>query len=514
MRATLVVIGTRTSHASHELERELDDPDVARAVAARFALERVDADERPDVDARWQPLASPSLEPVWPLVGVADSEGRPLRAAVRLSRATLLRFVDEQNGPPLVKPLETADPSPNIESLVDEIARSAARPFGGFGAPPKHPHAPALALLLGRDATRPLALKTLDAMAQGGIRDQLDGGFHRYATDDRWVVPHFEKRAADQAALLGVYARAFRATGEARYAEVARGVASYVARRLVDAGGGFACAEDCDAGAYDDGSHFTWTVEEARAATDGLVWEVAQRAFDIYGRGELHHDPTRNVLFAAAPPEAIARELGRPDADVRAALDEARAKLLAARDERPRPALDGAVYTDASCALARALVDADAAVGIAWARAHAERTFERAWLPFSCGNLPHRLDTNDSIPLLSDYAQFGLLALALDRRDDGRVIADEAHAQFADSRGAYLDRPRSLERPLRPIRDGALPSPSALMGELLTGVAAASGDERYREHARSLVAAVLPFIGYERVCGAGLVTVACALALP
>jgi uncharacterized protein len=536
-RARLVVIGTRTSHACHVLDEEcLDDPALARAIAARFDLVRVDADERPDLDARWQPLASASPIPIWPLVGLADPDGRPLRAAIHLSRTTFARFLD---GPLNLNQLPHPPPAPaqTAEALIAHLRQIAARPFGGFTPPPKHPHAPALALLLSLDdpAARALALRTLDAMAQGGIRDQLDGGFHRYATDDRWVVPHFEKRAQDQAALLGVYLRAFRAGGDPRHAEAARGIAAYVERRLTDARGGFACGEDADVGAYDDGSHYTWTVEEARAALDAREWAVAERAFDIYGRGELPADPTRNVLFVAAPPSEIARELALSEPDTAAALARARQKLLAARDERPRPTVDGAVYTDASAALARALLDADALLALPAARAQALRTLDRAEAALVGGRVPHRLDgkmpqqpldgkmpqqpLDGKMPqqpldggaplyLLADHAQLGLLALAAGRLDSARALADTIVATFSDESGGFLDRPRALGAPLVPVRDGAQPSSNALAAEFFAALGRATGDARYRDRARALLDALVPRAAAEGLAGAGLVTIA------
>jgi len=502
-RASLVVIGTKTSHACHVLDDEcLDDPEIARAIAARFELVKIDADARPDLDARLQPGAMP----VWPLVCVLDGEGRLVRRAAHLTRAGFVRFLDGDDAEVREEERPRVDGGDSDITIISAQIRRTA--------PPRHPHAPALELLLSREETRGVALRVLDGMALGGIRDQLDGGFHRYATDDRWVVPHFEKRAQDQAAVLSAYLRAFRVTREARWAEVARGIAGHVERRLAIAAGGFACGEDCDVGAYDDGTHFTWTAEEARAALDEREWRAAERAFDIYGRGELDRDPTRNVLFVAASPAELARELRLSEPDAIALLDGARRKLLAARDQRPRPAVDGAVYTDVSAALARALAEAGELLDLAGARESAERTLARAERAMIDGRVPHRLDAPPAdAPLffLADHAQLGLLALALGRADFARALADRILADFSDESSAFLDRPREMGAPLVPIRDAALPSGNALAGALLAAIGRALADEKYLDRARSLVAALRPRFAGAGIPSAGLVTLAAGL---
>src|SRR6185312_15013558 len=245
----------------------------------------------------------------------------------------LLELLTSAPPPPLAP--EPPPPTAGVDDALAAIAAARDRHHGGFEPPPKRPRAPLLDLLLAIDP--PAALQTLDGLVQGGIHDQLGGGFHAYSTDERWVVPHFEKRAVDQAALLATFARAAAASGQHRYAAVARRIIAYVECRLALDSGGYAASEDADVGNYDDGSLYTWTVDEARAVLDGDELACAQPYFDLYGRGELHSDPTRNVLFIAAPPEEIARELGRDVAGVRALVVRVRDKLLAARSERPQP---------------------------------------------------------------------------------------------------------------------------------------------------------------------------------
>src|SRR5262249_5429717 len=276
-----------------------------RTALARYTVTRVDCDERPDVDVPLQRRVGRGV-PTWPLVAVVEPAGGLRAVATHLNRRSLLELL-RMPPPSLLPPL----PAPHIATVDEALAAIAAardRHHGGFESPPKRPRAPLIDLLI--DVDRPAALQTLDGLVQGGIHDQLGGGFHAYSTDERWVVPHFEKRAADQAALLVTFARAAAATGETRYAAAARRIIAYVECRLALEDGGYAASEDADVGSYDDGSLYTWSVDEARAVLDADELAVAQPYFDLYGRGELHSDPTRNVLFLAASPEEVARELG------------------------------------------------------------------------------------------------------------------------------------------------------------------------------------------------------------
>ncbi|HEX8953533.1 MAG TPA: hypothetical protein VF945_16870, partial [Polyangia bacterium] len=299
----LIVVTNRFSHAAHALDELLDDGDV-QAALARFQVVRVDCDERPDVDVALQRRAGRGV-PTWPLCAVVDGTGATRAIASHLNRRSLLELLTAEPPPPL--PAEPPPPTATVDEALAAIAAAWDRRHGGFEAPPKRPRAPLVDLLLAIDP--PAALQTLDALTQGGIHDQLGGGFHAYSTDERWVVPHFEKRAVDQAALLATFARAAQATGQARYGAVARRIIAYVECRLALDGGGYAASEDADVGNYDDGSLYTWTVDEARAVLDADELAVVQPYFDLYGRGELHSDPTRNVLFIAASPEEVAREL-------------------------------------------------------------------------------------------------------------------------------------------------------------------------------------------------------------
>lgn len=500
-RPQLIVLTNRFSHAAHALD-ELFDDGAVQAALARFTVVRFDADERPDVDVALQRRAGRAA-PSWPLVALLDAEGTPRAVRSHLNRRSLLELVTTDAPPPLAA--EPPPPTATVDEALAAIAAARDRRHGGFEPPPKRPRAPLLDLLLAIDP--PAALQTLDALTQGGIHDQLGGGFHAYSTDERWVVPHFEKRAVDQAALLGTFARAAAVTGQARYAAVARRVIAYVECRLALESGGYAASEDADVGNYDDGSLYTWTVDEARAALDADELAVAQPYFDLYGRGELHSDPTRNVLFIAASVEEVARELHKSVGEVRALLVRARDKLLVARGERPQPAVDATPYAGVSAKMARAYLEAEAALGVVQDRERALYALERLYAARAGdGGIAHRLDDARSLRWLADHAELGLAALRAWEATGERVHLDVARAtcehlceRFWHPDGGFASLPGGADRPFRDGEDGPGPSANAVAGMLLHGLATHAGQARYADRARALVAALLP-----QACGAGV----------
>lgn len=386
----IVVIASALEHATNVLERELDD----------LAVERVDADERPDLAAGARlPLA------------IAYDGDRP---GARVERATRDAIAQLSRGELPRARVATPAPAGDWAALVSAAFDGR---YGGFDRPGKPFRGALLELLLARpeERARKMALRTLDGIVAGGTHDQLGGGFHAASTDEAWMVPRFEKRASVQAELL----RALVAANDPRFAVAIAGTLDYVATRLALPGGGFALGESADVGPYDDGSYWTWSLDEARAVLDPDELACAQPCFDIYGRGELASDPTRNVLFVAAPIDAIARELGLDVAIVRRRIWSARAKLLAAREQRERPPLDARIFVAENAALCRALIACDHA---SLARGTLDRLYAEAPSP---GGIRRRLG-GAPIAWLDDAAQLALAALADGRRDLAERLAPHA----------------------------------------------------------------------------------------
>ncbi|MGH7448044.1 MAG: thioredoxin domain-containing protein, partial [Longimicrobiales bacterium] len=307
-RPILLDIGAVWCHWCHVMDREsYEDAETAALINELFVPVKVDRDERPDVDARYQrAVQTMSGQGGWPLTAFltpdgrafyggtyfppADMHGRPSFRRVLGEVARVWRDDREralESATQILQHLERLDADVRRAGeldpgLVDFGADALAQTFdfrhGGFGQAPKFPNAGALLLLLdrwidgkGEDWARRIVAETLRAMADGGIHDQLGGGFHRYTVDARWLIPHFEKMAGDNGPLLECYARAAAALDERRLADVARGIVAYyreIAPTLL-ADGGFAASQDADISDRDDGDYWTWTEQEVLDAADG-----------------------------------------------------------------------------------------------------------------------------------------------------------------------------------------------------------------------------------------------------
>ena len=383
----LLDIGAVWCHWCHVIDREsYENPEIAAAINQLYIPVKVDRDERPDVDARYQSAVSAiSGQGGWPLTAFLTPDGKPFfggtyfppedaggrpgmkRILHAVSDAFKSRRSEVDNS---AQALEEAVAKAEIFQgargvfdvrVVDAVIESALRQFdethGGFGDAPKFPHASTVDLLLERfQATRnpqllPVADRTLEGMALGGVYDQLAGGFHRYSVDERWCVPHFEKMSYDNSELLRNFLHGFQVTRKLLFRETAEGIIAWVNEVLSDQEhGGFYASQDADQTLDDDGDYFTWTVGEARAELAPEEWRIVERYYDVAPHGEMHHNPEKNVLWVADNVENISRKLN-------ISVDEAN-RLLASRERkiarRAAPATPGAGHrSDALCWLER-----------------------------------------------------------------------------------------------------------------------------------------------------------------
>ena len=434
----LLDIGAVWCHWCHVMDREsYEDAEVAAIVNEHFIAVKVDRDERPDIDSRYQAAVSAvSGQGGWPLTAFltpdgkpfyggtyfppTDGHGRPSFKRVLLSIAAAYK---EKNGDVVeqAKMLETAMAQAESfagrsgrvsASIVEAIQKSAFSMFdpqhGGFGQAPKFPHPSALDLLIeryarstsvvrtaeggrphmdrGQDELRNLVVTTLEHMANGGVYDQLAGGFHRYSVDERWLVPHFEKMCYDNSELLKNYVHGYQTTGSEFFANVARDIIRWIDEWLSDRErGGFYASQDADISMDDDGDYFTWTLGEARAVLTEEEAQVAALHYDINEIGEMHHNPAKNVLWVRMPIEAIAGKMEISVARVRGLLDSAKQKMYAARLERPTPYIDKTVYVGWNCMCVSAYLEAAKVLGLEDGRRFALRSLDRilaeAWKP-------------------------------------------------------------------------------------------------------------------------------------
>jgi uncharacterized protein len=545
-KPVLLDIGAVWCHWCHVIDREsYDDPALAEVINQHFVPVKVDRDERPDVDARYQ-LAVQALtgQGGWPLTAFLtpegkvffggtyfppdDKYGRPgfgtvlqrIREAWRDRREDLLAH-GEHLHQELARHGERTSPGQLREGLVDEAIASMAKQAdlvnGGFGTAPKFPHPSATDLLLARWArsrepfVQAVLATTLDGMAQGGIRDHLGGGFHRYSVDAEWVVPHFEKMLYDNAGLLRNYAWAWALLGEPRHRDAAEGVVRWLREVMASPDGGFAGSQDADVGLDDDGDHWTWTLDELHAAVpDRDLAALLAEHFDVGARGEMHHDPRKNVLFVAKDAPTLAQERGLPLAMVEQRLAQGKQQMLAARQQRPIPYVDRSLFTSWNAMVAGALLDAGRFLGDAWATKAALRTLDRllreAYAPDrgmahvlqDGGAQVHGLLEDQAWmakALLEAYEVAGrdahldaaedLLRLLLDRFEDphGGGLLDTARG-LHDTEGIP-----SLEVRRKPIEDAPSASPTSVACLALLQAADLTGNDAYRAAAERILQA-------------------------
>jgi uncharacterized protein len=397
----LLDIGAVWCHWCHVMDREsYESANVAAILKEHFIPVKVDRDERPDVDARYQTaVAAISGQGGWPLTVFLTPEGKPFyggtyfppqdsyqrpgfsKILLAISEAFRERREDiEKEAANLMHALghaegmlgRTADFSPRIvEQMVQSGLGIFDRNNGGFGGAPKFPHPSALELLIdwyarsGEEQVLTVIATTLDKMARGGVYDQLAGGFHRYSVDERWCVPHFEKMSYDNSELLKNYVHGYQATGNKFFAHIARDIMRWMDEWLSDRErGGFYASQDADINLDDDGDHFTWTRNEAREVLNDAEFEIVTAHYDISEVGEMHHNHEKNVLWVRVPVDELASRTSKPREEVLALLDSAKHKMYAARLKRPIPFVDKTIYTNWNALCISAYFNASQALGV------------------------------------------------------------------------------------------------------------------------------------------------------
>jgi uncharacterized protein YyaL (SSP411 family) len=415
----LLDIGAVWCHWCHVMDREsYENPEMAALINRLFIAVKVDRDERPDVDARYQAAVSAiSGQGGWPLTVFLTPDGRPYFGGTyfppsdRMGRPGFGRVLEtmaqvwrERRDEALESAASVMAAIEHNESfsgrgaelslaLVDKIAGSALGQFdprnGGFGSQPKFPHPGVLDLLLevamNRDNEQAgeAFVATLEKMARGGVYDQLAGGFHRYSVDERWVVPHFEKMLYDNTELLRNYVHGFQSYVRQDFQTTAVEIVGWLDACMTDRErGGFYASQDADINLLDDGDYFTWTLSEAREALEGAGLtpadlEMALVYWDIGELGDMHHNPAKNVLHVKHRLEDLATLTGRNLEDLRALVAAARSRLVEARATRPAPFIDRTLYSGWNAMAVTAYLEAARVLRMEDARAFALRTLER-----------------------------------------------------------------------------------------------------------------------------------------
>ena len=548
-RPIFLSVGYAACHWCHVMEREsFEDEALAAYLNANFVSVKVDREERPDLDGVYMSAVQAMTgQGGWPLSVFLLPDGRPFYGGTYFPPVPrhglpgfgqVLAGVREawqgqrgaiaETGAAVVAQLakargmgDAAESVPPIEVLAGASAALDAgfdEANGGWGRAPKFPQAMAIEFVLRRHLAtgnpRPLAIarRSLDCMADGGVRDQLGGGFHRYSTDARWLVPHFEQMLYDNAQLARVYLHAWQLTRDARYRDVVVGVLDFLLRELRTPGGGFAASLDADTEGV-EGATFTWMAGEVREAL-GEAAPLFEAAYGVTDEGNWEGV---TVLSRVRSDAELADRFGLPAGVVAQRLADARRALLAARSTRPQPARDDKVLAAwnglAIAALAEASRAIDAGAPDLRERAAAYRDAAVAAADDVLAGLragPGRLRRSwkdgraTAEGVLEDSADLadGLLALYEATGDERWFteavdLAEGILARFADPAGGFHDTADDAEglvvRP-RDVQDNATPSGSAMATTVLLRLAALTGEPRFRATAERALAGVGPYL--------------------
>jgi uncharacterized protein len=539
----LLDIGAVWCHWCHVIDREsYENPEIAALINRLYIPVKVDRDERPDVDARYQAAISAiSGQGGWPLTAFLTPEGRPFfggtyfppddvanrpgfrRVLVSIADAFAKRRSEIDSS---ALSLEEAvakseifhdahgafDPSV-IDSVIENALRVFDETYGGFGHAPKFPHPPVIDLLLerrkwpGGELLQPVIEKTLTGMANGGFHDQVGGGFHRYSVDERWVVPHFEKMSYDNSELLKNYVHGFQAFGLPYYRTVAEDLISWVGEVLSDPQrGGFYASQDADQTLDDDGDYFTWTLAELRAVLTPGEIAVMELYYHVGETGEMHHNHAKNVLWIAQTVEAIAKKLNLNEEAVEQTISGSKEKMLAARRERqPTPTIDTTLYVAWNAMFVSAYLEAARILGRPDCRAFALKTLDvllaEAW--DESRGFQHRAGGPRLEGSLDDQVcgAAALLDAYEDTLDARYFSAAErtmrlAVARFGDpDGGGFFDRATDaapmggLEVRRKPLQDSPTPGANSAAAIVLDRLYALTGERLYHQWAEKTLEA-------------------------
>jgi hypothetical protein len=546
-KPVLLSVGYSSCHWCHVMAHEsFEDPEVAGLMNELFVNVKVDREERPDVDEIYmEAVQAMTGQGGWPMTVFMLPDGRPFFGGTyfpREARGGMVSFpilcrrigelwrtqradVEAQAGQladalgrtALLDPGQEVPGAAALAAVRHDLVQQHDGAFGGFGTAPKFPQAMSIDVLVrslapagdgaldgavtdaadetdGPDLAdvRLVVETTLDAMASGGIYDHLGGGFARYSVDRAWLVPHFEKMLYDQALLARAYLHAWQVTGLDRYLQVVDETIGYVRRDLRHADGGFYSAEDADSEG-EEGRFYVWTPDEVVAALDGDT-DLAGEVMAFYGV-----TPGGNFEGRTIPNRLAERgRLDRPDH-----IEDARRRLLAARERRVRPGLDDKVLTEWNGLMLATLAEAAAATGRSdWLDAavangefllRALRRDDGRWLRSwqADGGARHLAFAADHGALVDAFVRLAEATGQARWIGEARTTADALLDLFWDAeRGGVFTTGSDAERLItrnKDLMDNASPGANSLAAVGLLRLAALTGDDRYRNHADQIL---------------------------
>ena len=544
----LLDIGAVWCHWCHVIDREsYENPEIAAMINKLYIPVKVDRDERPDVDSRYQSAISAiSGQGGWPLTAFLTPEGKPFFGGTyfppedAMGRPGFKRILGSIAEAFKTRRSEVDTSATALEEAVakSEVFRAARGDFdagivdavlestlhlfddvhGGFGQLPKFPHASAVDLLLERyqsthDAHLLLvADRTLEGMALGGVYDQIGGGFHRYSVDERWCVPHFEKMTYDNSELLKNFLHGYQVTHKPLFRETAEGIISWVNEVLSDQSkGGFYGSQDADQTLDDDGDYFTWTQSEVRAVLSPEESRAVELYYDVNSRGEMHHNREKNVLWVATGIADLAKKLGISESQAQSLIAQSKEKLLATRRLRqPTPAIDTTIYVAWNGMFVSAYLEAARVLGREDCRKFALKTLDRliaeAWdeskgFRHRAGG-PHLEGSLDD-QIFTAAALLDAYETTLDQKyfDLAEKTMRLAVERFGDPEGGgFFDRAKDaapmggLEVRRKPIQDSPTPAANSVAVIVLDRLYSFTGEKLYRDWAEKTLEAFIGLI--------------------
>ena len=532
-KPVLLSVGYSACHWCHVMEREsFESPEIAGLMNEHFVSVKVDREERPDVDDVYMKAVQMLTgRGGWPMTVFLTPDGKPFYGG------TYFPPVDRHGLPGFPRILQAVarafherpeDVAKSVDQILAGLARSEQvhasggvldpalpgraaeallahvdRDDGGLGGAPKFPHTSAFQLFLRQHrATRnadllDAVLVTCNRMANGGVYDQVGGGFHRYSVDAHWLVPHFEKMLYDNAQIPRLYLEAYQVTGRAPLRRIVEDTLDYVLRDMRHLDGGFYSATDADSEG-EEGKYFVWTPAEVARLVEPADVQLVCRYWDISEQGNFEG---KSIAHVTVDVEQVAKLFGRSPADAGAAIERARARLLAARALRVPPLRDEKILTSWNALMIGTLAEAgrvlradrfiDAAVhaaGFVWGSMRADGKLLHGW---AAGRAKHGAYLDDHAFLAS--ALLDLYEATLDRTHLARAreIVAALEGRFHDDRGgAYFFTAHDEEQLIarsKPGADGSLPSGNAVAARALLRLHHLTGEPSYRPRAEEIL---------------------------
>ena len=523
-------IGYSACHWCHVMEREsFEDEELAQLLNAHFVSIKVDREQRPDLDQIYmQAVQSITGRGGWPMSVFLNNDGEPFfggtywppharhgmpgfgqvlhavadawqnqhdKITEQAARLTASLSIDRMSA------AETLDPLAILEAAAAALEQAYDATHGGFGGPPKFPHPLEIKLCLrlarwqGHENLMQMALHSLDQMAAGGVYDQLGGGFHRYAVDAHWLVPHFEKMLYDNALLAACYLEAYLATGQNRYREIVIETINYMLREMQHSDGGFFSTQDADSEGV-EGKFFVWSLEEINDTLDTDEADLFCTFYNVTAGGNFEG---QNILHHSQSLETFAAAQGRDLAECKQQLENAREKLFAVRQQRICPALDDKILADWNGLLIDTLARAGAVLDLPQYLEAARRASHMVDTKMrdSAGRLMHcwREGVAEGMAFVDDYAaMLGAWVTLYECTfeevwiDRALGLAETLQQRYEDSeQGGFFFTADDHERLIvrrKEFFDQATPNGNALAAEGLLRLADLLGRDDFRQSAQ------------------------------